>query len=203
MDSLYLGAGVMSNVFHVPAGSVTSSGLGSEEAPSGADRPMEADLAGDAKKITIIGAGIAGLVAAYELERLGHHVEIVEGSARIGGRIYTHRFTPGDTAPFAELGAMRIPTKHRLAMSYIAKLGLTDKVRDFRTIFSEEGAYHTTSAGFVRVGDAARLLVEEFSLDVAGKYYNDHTILFVTVSTVRGARQRWGRNRHMARIRQA
>ncbi|MGH8903459.1 MAG: flavin monoamine oxidase family protein, partial [Egibacteraceae bacterium] len=40
------------------------------------------------------------------------------------------------------------------------------------------GAYHTTSAGFVRVGDAARLLVEEFSLDVAGKYYNDHTILF-------------------------
>jgi uncharacterized protein with NAD-binding domain and iron-sulfur cluster len=32
------------------------------------------------KRITILGAGIAGLVAAYELERLGHEVEIMEGS---------------------------------------------------------------------------------------------------------------------------
>ena len=43
------------------------------------------------KRITILGAGIAGLVAAYELERLGHEVEILEGSPRIGGRVWTHR----------------------------------------------------------------------------------------------------------------
>ena len=32
------------------------------------------------KRITILGAGIAGLVAAYELERLGHQVDIMEGN---------------------------------------------------------------------------------------------------------------------------
>lgn len=46
----------------------------------------------ESKRITILGAGIAGLVAAYELERLGHQVEIIEGNSRIGGRVWTHRF---------------------------------------------------------------------------------------------------------------
>jgi monoamine oxidase len=168
----------MPNVFLLPIGSAPISDVNSEKVHSRACRPAEGDRAGDAKKVTIIGAGIAGLIAAYELERLGHHVEILEGSFRVGGRIYTHRFIPGDAAPFAELGAMRIPTKHRRAMSYIAELDLADKVRDFRTLFSEEGAYHTTSAGFVRVGEAARLLVEEFRRGLADKHYNDHTILF-------------------------
>ena len=34
------------------------------------------------KRVTILGAGIAGLVAAYELERLGHQVDVMEGSPR-------------------------------------------------------------------------------------------------------------------------
>ena len=93
----------------------------------------EAFTADGAKRITIIGAGIAGLVAAYELEQLGHHVEVLEGSRRIGGRIHTHRFGSSPAAPLIELGAMRIPTKHRNTMRYIAKLGLTDKVWDFST----------------------------------------------------------------------
>ena len=31
----------------------------------------------EGKQITILGAGIAGLIAAYELERLGHQVDIM------------------------------------------------------------------------------------------------------------------------------
>lgn len=48
---------------------------------------MDAD---QVKSVAIIGAGISGLVVAYELQLLGHHVDIFEKSDRIGGKIYTH-----------------------------------------------------------------------------------------------------------------
>ncbi|MBN2550384.1 MAG: FAD-dependent oxidoreductase, partial [Anaerolineales bacterium] len=38
-----------------------------------------------AKQIAIIGAGIGGMAAAYDLVRRGHHVDIYEGSDQVGG----------------------------------------------------------------------------------------------------------------------
>ena len=75
------------------------------------------------KKVIVVGAGMAGLVAAYELLRAGHEPLILEGQQRVGGRIYTMRepFTPG---LYAEAGAMRIPRSHSLTMAYIAKFNL-------------------------------------------------------------------------------
>jgi monoamine oxidase len=133
---------------------------------------------GGSKRITIIGAGIAGLVAAYELEQLGHHVEVLEGSRRIGGRIHTHRFGSGPAAPLVELGAMRIPTKHRNTMRYIAKLGLTGKVREFSTLFSDGGNYYATGVGHLRIREAARAIMEDFCLSLPDKRYSDDTLLF-------------------------
>lgn len=78
------------------------------------------------RNIGIIGAGIAGLVAAYELQKLGHSVTIYEASNRIGGRILTHRFSDGT---YAELGAMRIPAHHHSTRHYINELNL--KLRPF------------------------------------------------------------------------
>lgn len=130
------------------------------------------------KKVTILGAGMAGLVAAHELEELGHEVEVIEGSERIGGRVYTHRFGVGSNAPLVELGAMRIPTKHRHTMDYIEKLGLSHKLREFRTLFSDDSAYHRTSAGYIRVRDAAKVLVEDFKAVMAGSDLRDETVLF-------------------------
>jgi protoporphyrinogen oxidase len=43
----------------------------------------------DQQKIYIIGAGIAGLIAAYELERSGYSPEILEASDGVGGRVRT------------------------------------------------------------------------------------------------------------------
>jgi monoamine oxidase len=131
-----------------------------------------------AKKITIIGAGTAGLVAAYELEQLGHHIEILEGSQRIGGRVHTHRFRSGPAGPLVELGAMRIPTKHRHTMHYIAQLGLTDKVRDFKTLFSEDGNYYTSSTGHLPVREAAGVMLKEFRRSLPDKRHSDDTVLF-------------------------
>lgn len=41
------------------------------------------------KKITIIGAGISGLITAIELEKLGYHPTIIEATDRVGGRVKT------------------------------------------------------------------------------------------------------------------
>ena len=75
------------------------------------------------KKVVIVGAGIAGLAAGYELKRAGHTPIILEAQQRVGGRVYTLRdpFTEG---LYAEVGAMRIPRAHTLTMEYIEKFGL-------------------------------------------------------------------------------
>ena len=44
------------------------------------------------KHVIVVGAGMAGLVAAYELKRAGHCVTIVETQDRVGGRVKTVSF---------------------------------------------------------------------------------------------------------------
>lgn len=75
------------------------------------------------KKITVIGAGMAGLVAGSLLKDAGHQVTILEGNNRVGGRIYTVRkpFTPGN---YLDMGAMRFPETHELVKEYTKKFDL-------------------------------------------------------------------------------
>lgn len=44
--------------------------------------------------IVVIGAGLAGLTAAYELRKAGYRATVIEAADRIGGRCYTDRTTP-------------------------------------------------------------------------------------------------------------
>ena len=78
---------------------------------------------GPRQRVVIVGAGIAGLVAAHELLRAGHDPLILESQHRVGGRILTLRepFTPG---LYGEAGAMRIPRTHALTVAYVEKFGL-------------------------------------------------------------------------------
>src|SRR5205085_2515788 len=46
---------------------------------------------GRGRKVVILGAGIAGLVSAYELKRAGWDVTVLEARNRIGGRSWTVR----------------------------------------------------------------------------------------------------------------
>src|SRR5215216_8134012 len=79
--------------------------------------------AGKPKKVVIVGAGLAGLSAAYELLQAGHEPLILEAQQRVGGRIYTMR-EPFARGLYGEAGAMRIPRSHELTMAYIDKFGL-------------------------------------------------------------------------------
>jgi monoamine oxidase len=75
-----------------------------------------------AKRVVIIGGGIAGLVAAFELRRQGHEPLVLEAQHRVGGRVKTIRdFAPG---LYAEAGAMRIPRVHDLTLAYCELFGL-------------------------------------------------------------------------------
>jgi monoamine oxidase len=74
-------------------------------------------------KVIVVGAGMAGLVTAYELQRAGHDVTILEATQRVGGRVLTIR-DPFADGLYAEAGAMRLPSSHCLTQAYIEKFGL-------------------------------------------------------------------------------
>lgn len=79
---------------------------------------------GPAQRVIVLGAGLAGLCAAYELRHLGHTVSVLEAQTRPGGRVRTLResFAPG---LYTEAGAESIPGVHDLTQRYAREFGLT------------------------------------------------------------------------------
>jgi len=104
---------------------------------------------GKPKKVAIVGAGLAGLVAGYELKRAGHNPIILEAQQRVGGRVYTLR-DPFAEGLYAEVGAMRIPRAHALTMAYIEKFGLP--TNDFT--MDNPNAYYYIGSNKVRASEA-------------------------------------------------
>lgn len=84
------------------------------------------------KRVAVLGAGIAGLTVAYELERAGYEVVVIEASKRIGGRNFTIRHGDvidelgqtqicnfdDDPELYFNSGPARIPGHHRHVMHY-------------------------------------------------------------------------------------
>jgi len=85
--------------------------------PTGpSDGPADVD-------VLVVGAGLAGLVAAYELDRVGLDVVVLEARAEAGGRVRTVR-TPFADGQLTEEGAARIPQSHELTLAYAQHFGL-------------------------------------------------------------------------------
>src|SRR6185369_7065362 len=80
-------------------------------------------LRSPARKVLVLGAGMAGLVSVHELSKLGHDVTILEARTRPGGRVHTLR-EPFSDGLYAEEGAARIPDTHDLTLKYVKLLGL-------------------------------------------------------------------------------
>ncbi|MFM2287069.1 MAG: hypothetical protein RL684_212 [Pseudomonadota bacterium] len=104
---------------------------------SGYSEPAQLGGAPAGSSVLVLGAGIAGMVAAYELRRAGYRVQVLEYNARAGGRNWSIR--GGDT--YTELGGAtqtcafdaghyinpgpwRLPHHHRGMLSYCKKLGV-------------------------------------------------------------------------------
>jgi len=92
---------------------------------------------GRGKSVVILGAGIAGLVSAYELRRAGYSVTVLEARDRIGGRVWTIRggdrivqtgrrdqHAEFDKGLYFNSGAARIPSSHRAILGYARRFGV-------------------------------------------------------------------------------
>jgi monoamine oxidase len=86
------------------------------------DRPL--NRGPTAEKIIIVGAGLAGLCAAWELTQAGHDVTVLEAQTRPGGRVLTLR-DPFPDGLYADAGAARIPNHHNFTLKYTNLFGLT------------------------------------------------------------------------------
>lgn len=77
-------------------------------------------------RIGIIGAGISGLIAAYELLRAGaKNIVLIEAEKnRIGGRAFTKIFDEEKPQFIAEMGAMRFPSSGIATAHYFKKFGI-------------------------------------------------------------------------------
>src|ERR1700677_4051222 len=94
----------------------------------------------DHTKIVIIGAGLAGLTAAYRLQQKGHNVEVYEAHPRAGGRVHSVLIKNFDGEySVAELGGQNITdggeAKNFHALAQEFNLPLTDNYIDFTSLF--------------------------------------------------------------------
>lgn len=113
-------------------------GIGLMEPGARAATPvLAAPGSGKGTKVVVLGAGIAGLVAAYELRALGYDCTLLEARDRPGGRNWTVR--GGDTVAFMDgnqqrctwdagnyqnFGPARLPSIHPTILGYCRKLGV-------------------------------------------------------------------------------
>ncbi|HVG21889.1 MAG TPA: FAD-dependent oxidoreductase [Blastocatellia bacterium] len=123
---------------------------------------------GSSKRVIIVGAGLAGLSAAYELTKAGHDVTILEARTRPGGRVYTLR-EPFSDGLYAEGGATWIPQTHDLTLGYIKEFGL--EVEPFwpeglNTVAYARGRRHVLKGNAPL--ESFKLTAEEHELGVGG-----------------------------------
>jgi len=118
-------------------------------------RPQLAALK-KSKKVLILGGGISGLTAAYELSRKGYDVQVLEASFRAGGRNMTLRagdridetgfpqVCQFDKDPdlFFNAGPARIPGHHRELLNYCQELDveLAPFINDNRNAWVQDDA---------------------------------------------------------------
>ena len=77
----------------------------------------------DDKRIMVVGAGLAGLACAYELDQAGYNVILIEARSRPGGRVRTYRDPFADNL-YAEMGAEYVDSTDNLVKQYCKVFGL-------------------------------------------------------------------------------
>jgi monoamine oxidase len=122
------------------AAAMTTLGLGAATIASAAGQNPPLQLApgsGKGIKVLVLGAGIAGLVSAYELRKAGYQVQLIEARDRVGGRNWTIRndtriehndgvtqvaeFEPGH---YFNAGPARLPSHHQTILGYCREFGV-------------------------------------------------------------------------------
>jgi monoamine oxidase len=117
---------------------LTMQHLGLMEVPVAAASPLTLEpSSGAGTKVVILGGGIAGLVAAYEMGKAGYSCTVLEARQRPGGRNWTIRkaskieFSDGTTqvaawedGSYFNAGPARLPSIHKTMLGYCKELGV-------------------------------------------------------------------------------
>ena len=133
-----------------------------------------------APRIAIVGAGLSGLVAAYQLKKAGYRANVYEAEVRIGGRVFS---VPNLMAYgiVSELGGEFIDTTHTDLLGLVREFGLEliDRQAETRALgftdrFIFRGQTHTTR----QVADAlapflARMKPDSDRVAAADNYRDD------------------------------
>ena len=93
-------------------------------------------------KVVILGAGVAGLSAAYELGKAGYDCTVLEARDRVGGRNWsirrgtriemndgTRQVCEFDPEMYLNSGPARIPSAHQAVLGYCRELGVAARGR--------------------------------------------------------------------------
>jgi monoamine oxidase len=96
---------------------------------------------GHGTKVVVLGAGVAGLSAAYELGKAGYDCTVLEARERVGGRNWTIRrgtviemtddtrqLCEFETGQYWNSGPARIPSHHEAVLGYCRALGIALEV---------------------------------------------------------------------------
>lgn len=111
----------------------------------------------EGKRIIILGAGLAGMSAAYELGKLGYDCQILEARSRPGGRCWTVRrgteeteidgqrqMAQFDRGLYFNPGPARIPQHHHTTLNYCKEFNLPVEVF---TNINEAAYYYNRGSG--------------------------------------------------------
>lgn len=167
---------------------------------SAAGRPSAHSLTRTSAPVVVVGAGIAGIVAADRLRRAGVDVRVVEARRRTGGRVHTWRGWPG--APL-DLGASWIhgfagnpltPIAHRAGARLVSSSYDSGRVHVDRRLRAAGVRPH--SARWARVVEEAKeqaqrrphdeslaTAVRRYVADLQLTKYDDHELAFYLNAT--------------------
>jgi monoamine oxidase len=150
-------------------------------------RAAERPDAGAARRVVVVGAGLAGLTAALDLRAAGWDVVVLEARPRVGGRVHT-LYGGEDGVPFgrglrAEVGGESIDDTHTAIQAMARRFGLTTERRQGNTtsrasmgLFRYQGHTYTFAAltalrggtvltDYLRVDDELARLADKHRVD--------------------------------------